>query len=230
VTPGFRNSADAAGLSAMLLRTPAEGYAAAAEAIAAADLGDATRRLRLPALVVVGEHDAATPVASAEALCRAIPDARLVVVPGAAHISTVEQPEAVLAALRDFLAVPAAGPYEAGLAVRRAVLGEAHVARATATATAFDRDFQAFITRAAWGEVWTRPHLDRRTRSLLTLAILAALGHREEFRLHVRAAANTGASPRDISEMLLHVATYAGVPAANSAMRLAKETLGEMEA
>lgn len=230
VTSGFRDTPDAAGLRAMLRRTPPEGYAAAAEAIAAADLADATRRLRLPALVVVGEHDEATPVASAEALRDAIPGARLVVLPGAAHIPTVEQPEAVTEALRGFLAVPAADPYEAGLAVRRAVLGEAHVARAVAAADAFDRDFQAHITRTAWGEVWTRPHLDRRTRSLLTLAILAALGHREEFCLHVRATPNTGANPRDIAEMLLHVSTYAGVPAANSAMRLAKETLQEMRA
>ena len=113
--------------------------------------------------------------------------------------------------------------------MRRQVLGEAHVARASGAITDFDRYFQHYITESAWGGVWSRPHFDRRTRSLLTLAILAALGHHEEFRLHVRATRNTGASPDDIAEMLLHVAVYAGIPAANSAVRLAKELLKEMD-
>jgi 4-carboxymuconolactone decarboxylase len=111
--------------------------------------------------------------------------------------------------------------------VRRQVLGSAHVERATKAATDFDRDFQAHITRTAWGGVWTRPGLDRRTRSLITLAVLASLGHEEEFKLHLRATRNTGASPADVSEMLLHISVYAGVPAANTAMRLAKEVLAE---
>jgi len=109
------------------------------------------------------------------------------------------------------------------------VLGEPHVARASAGITDLDRDFQAFITRTAWGGVWTRPHFDRRTRSILTLAMMAALGHHEEFKLHVRASRNTGCTPADIAELLIQVAAYAGIPAANSAVRLAKETLREME-
>ncbi len=120
--------------------------------------------------------------------------------------------------------------YAAGMAVRKQVLGEAHVARATAGITEFDRAFQEFITRTAWGGVWTRPGLDRRTRSLLTLAMMAALGHHEELRLHVRASANTGATPQDIAEVLIQVAAYAGIPAGNSAVRIAKEVLKEMEA
>jgi 4-carboxymuconolactone decarboxylase len=116
------------------------------------------------------------------------------------------------------------------MAVRRQVLGNAHVDRATAAVTDLDRDFQAFITRTAWGGVWTRPHFDRRTRSLLTLAVLAALGHQEEFKLHVRASRNTGATPADIAELLIHVSAYAGIPAANSAVRIAKETFKEMDA
>jgi 4-carboxymuconolactone decarboxylase len=114
--------------------------------------------------------------------------------------------------------------------IRRQVLGEAHVARATAAATDFDRDFQEFITRTAWGGVWTRPGLDRRTRSLLTLALMAALGHHEEFKLHIRAAPGNGATQADIAEMLIQVAAYAGIPAANSAVRVAKETFKEMQA
>ena len=116
--------------------------------------------------------------------------------------------------------------YETGLRARREVLGDAHVDRATAAATDFDRDFQRWITETAWGGVWTRPRLDRRTKSLLTIAILAALGH-EELELHLKAAKNTGATPEDIAEAFFHVAVYAGVPAANSAFKKAKQLFGE---
>ena len=115
--------------------------------------------------------------------------------------------------------------YEEGMQVRRAVLGDAHVERAAARQTAFDAPFQRFITETAWGGVWARPDLDRRTRSLITIAILATLGRHEELALHLRASANTGATPEEIREALLHVAVYAGVPAANSAIALAKDIL-----
>src|SRR5579884_2885026 len=104
--------------------------------------------------------------------------------------------------------------YERGMRVRREVLGDEHVERALARATALDADFQRFITEAAWGSVWARPGLDRRTRSLITIAILAARG-REEVALHLRASRNTGVTSDEIAEALLHVAVYAGVPAAN---------------
>ncbi|MEC9345630.1 MAG: 4-carboxymuconolactone decarboxylase [Pseudomonadota bacterium] len=119
--------------------------------------------------------------------------------------------------------------YAAGMAVRRAVLGDAHVDRASAAVTEVDADFQRFITEAAWGSVWTRPQFTRRERSIVTLALLAALGHEDELRLHVRATRNTGASVADIREAMMHVAVYAGVPAANAAMRVIKATLAEME-
>jgi len=119
--------------------------------------------------------------------------------------------------------------YERGLAVRKAVLGEAHVARASANATPFDRDFQAFITQHAWGGIWTRPGLDRRTRSLLTIAMLAALGHHEELKLHIRATRNTGATRDDVKEALMQVAVYAGVPAANAAFQHAKAAYAQMD-
>lgn len=228
ITPAFADSEAAAGLRAMLLRTDPEGYAGAAEAIAAADLTADTHSLRLPTLVIVGDQDLATPVTSAEALAAAIPGAMLVVLPDAAHIPTVEHPDAVSEAIAAFLAPAIDDYYEAGMAVRRQVLGAAHVDRATAAITDFDRAFQHFITRTAWGGVWTRPGLDRRTRSLLTLAMMAALGHHEEFRLHIRASRNTGATPEDIADMLIQVAVYAGIPAANSAVRIAKETFKEM--
>lgn len=115
--------------------------------------------------------------------------------------------------------------FERGMRVRAEVLGREHVARAVAETTDFDADFQRFITETAWGSLWARPDLDRRTRSLVTIAILAALG-REELGLHLRASRNVGVDPREISEVLLHVAVYAGVPAANTAFALAKKEFG----
>jgi 4-carboxymuconolactone decarboxylase len=119
--------------------------------------------------------------------------------------------------------------YEQGLATRRAVLGAEWVDAAQARKTAFDAPFQDLITEAAWGPGWSRPDLTRRERSLITLSILAALGRDEELVLHTRATANTGASPEDIREAMLHVAIYAGVPAANHAIKLVKQVLADME-
>ncbi len=119
--------------------------------------------------------------------------------------------------------------FDRGMATRRAVLGDQHVDGATARKTDFDDDFQTFITEGAWGSVWSRPGLSRRERSLLTLVLLAALGHEEEFAMHVRATANTGATAEDIKEALLHVAVYAGVPSANSAFRTAKQELAKLK-
>ena len=115
--------------------------------------------------------------------------------------------------------------YDRGMATRRRVLGDAHVDRAEACKTGFDDDFQRFITEGAWGSVWSRPGLTPRERSLITLALLAAGGHHEEVAMHTRATANTGATPDDLKEVLLHVAVYAGVPVANEAIRVVKQTL-----
>ena len=123
------------------------------------------------------------------------------------------------------LDAPDVARFEAGMRARRDVLGEAHVDRALARQTDFDAPFQRFITETAWGAVWARPDLDRRTRSLITIAILAALGRRDELELHLRATRNTGATADEVREALLHVAVYAGVPAANSAITLAKDVL-----
>ena len=120
--------------------------------------------------------------------------------------------------------------YENGMRVRREVLGDEHVDRATARVTELDADFQRFITEVAWGSLWARSDLDRRTRSLITIAILAALGRHEELALHLRASKNTGATPHEIAEALMHVAVYAGVPAANAAFALAKTELPQSSA
>ena len=118
--------------------------------------------------------------------------------------------------------------FETGMAVRRSVLGDAHVDRAEAAKTSFDEDFQRFITEGAWGSVWSRPGLSKRERSLVTIALLAALGHEEEVAMHVRATANTGATADDVKEVLLHVAVYAGVPAANKAIKIVKNAYADM--
>ncbi|MDQ0395753.1 4-carboxymuconolactone decarboxylase [Labrys monachus] len=120
--------------------------------------------------------------------------------------------------------------YKTGLATRRAVLGGPYVDAAVASTTAFNADFQTLITESAWGSVWSRDTISKRERSMLTIALLAALGHHDEVAMHVRATGNTGASMDDIKEALLHVAIYAGVPAANHAFKIAAKTYAEMDA
>ena len=116
-----------------------------------------------------------------------------------------------------------------GRATRTAVLGEAHVAQSDAKRNAFNADFLDFITEGAWGSVWSRPGLSKRDRSLLTIALMAALGHEEELAMHIRATRNTGASKAEVQETLLHIAVYAGVPFSNIAFRIAKEVYSELE-
>lgn len=117
---------------------------------------------------------------------------------------------------------------DTGMQVRRAVLGDAHVDRAESAKTPFDEPFQTLITEGAWGSVWAGDGLNLRERSLITLALLAAQGHWDEVAMHIRATANTGATPEDVREAFLHVAIYAGVPAANHALKIAKQTYAEM--
>lgn len=117
--------------------------------------------------------------------------------------------------------------HDTGMAVRREILGDDHVDRAIERTTEFTAPFQDYITRAAWGEVWARPGLERRARSMVTLAVLTALGREHELALHVRAALRNGLSPAEISEVLLHTAVYAGVPAANAGFAVAQRVLGE---
>jgi len=110
------------------------------------------------------------------------------------------------------------------------VLGDSHVDGAQARTTEFDADFQRFITEGAWGSIWSRPGLDRRNRSMLVIALMAALGHEDELAMHIRATRNTGATPEDVKEVLMMVAVYAGVPAANTAIRVAKQVYGDQAA
>ncbi|MDR6771711.1 4-carboxymuconolactone decarboxylase [Azospirillum sp. BE72] len=119
--------------------------------------------------------------------------------------------------------------YDRGMAVRRSVLGDAHVDRSLERATDFDADFQEFITKTAWGQIWTRPGLDIRTRSMLTIAMLAALGKDGELKLHIRATRNTGVTRDEVKEILMQAAVYAGVPAGNHAIALARAVYAEMD-
>ena len=119
--------------------------------------------------------------------------------------------------------------YKKGMQTRRSVLGDAHVDKAETNKTDFDADFQEYITSNAWGAVWNRPGLTKRERSLITIALLAALGHEDELAIHIKATKNTGATVEDVKEVLLHTAVYAGVPVANSAIKIAKEIFKSKE-
>ncbi|WP_372617746.1 alpha/beta fold hydrolase [Falsiroseomonas sp.] len=220
--------ASSRGLRRMLLATDPLGYAGAAAALRDARATELAGRIACPASVIVGERDIATPPALAEALRDMIPGATLTVIPEAAHLPTLERAEPVTAALLGHFAALAPQPgAEGGLAIRKAVLGEAHVARAQAAATPLDAAFQEWITANVWGGVWARPGLTKHQRSLLCLGMMAALGRHEEFELHVRATRRTGVTADELAEILLQVGAYAGVPAANSALKIARRILSE---
>jgi 3-oxoadipate enol-lactonase/4-carboxymuconolactone decarboxylase len=217
------------GLVQQLIETPDEGYAGCCAAIGGMDLLDEISAITAPTLVLCGAEDPATPVDMALAIHQRIAGSELVVIPRAAHLATAEQPErstaAILAHLDGYQDARARG-----MAVRRQVLGEAHVDRAVAGTSEVTAPFQDFITRAAWGSVWSRPGLDRATRSAITLGLLTALGQRDELAMHVRAARRNGLTPEQISEVLLHAAVYCGVPAANVAFGIADGVLAEERA
>jgi 3-oxoadipate enol-lactonase/4-carboxymuconolactone decarboxylase len=208
-----------------ILSTPDEGYAASCEAIDAMDLLGGLPSVTAPTLVISALRDPAIPPEHQVRIAAGIPGARLAAV-DAAHIPNVELPHQVTELVLGHLL--AHDPYADGMAVRRAVLGDEHVERAIARTTPLTAPFQDFITRYAWGDVWTRPGLDRRSRSMITVALLTGLKHEHELAMHLRAAIRNGLTPAEIAEVLLHTAVYAGVPTANRAFAIAQETLGEM--
>jgi 3-oxoadipate enol-lactonase/4-carboxymuconolactone decarboxylase len=216
-------------MRAMLVAQPAEGYAASCEVIEHMDLRDALPRIAAPTLVVAGRDDNATPPDHALRIAEGIRGATVVVLPDAAHLAPLEHPAAVARLVLEHLGAAPDALHDAGMAVRRAVLGDAHVDHAIAATTPLTAAFQDFITRYAWGSVWTRPELDRRTRSCITLAILCAHGREDELAMHVRAAVRNGLSQEEIAEVLLHTAVYAGVPAANAGLKIAQRVLAEPE-
>ncbi|MET9493824.1 3-oxoadipate enol-lactonase [Streptomyces sp. NPDC006552] len=200
-------------------------YAACCDALAAFDLRERLGQIRVPTLLVAGREDPATPPAHLREIADAVPGAGLVELAGASHLAVAERPAAVLAALRTHLGEQT----PRGMEVRRQVLGDAHVDRAQDRQTPFTARFQDFITRYAWGEIWTDPTLSRRERSMVTLTALVAHGHLDELAMHVRAARRNGLTPDEIGAVLQQCAVYVGVPAANAAFGVAQRVLAELD-
>ncbi|HEY8590598.1 MAG TPA: alpha/beta fold hydrolase [Naasia sp.] len=201
-----------------------ESYARCCEALAAFDRRADVGSIATRTLVLAGDSDGVVTPAAAEALGAAIPGARTVVLPGTGHQAHLERPAEVAALLAELL--PGAR-YEAGMRVRRAVLGDSWVDASLAGITPETEDFQRFITEYAWGSVWTRPGLDRRIRSAVTISSLVTGHHWHELELHLHAAQRNGLSREEIAEILLQTAIYAGVPAANSAFGVAKRVFSD---
>jgi len=210
----------------VLLATDPKGYAACAAAVRDLDTRSLLPKIKIPVLIISGDHDVSTPWAGhGDAIAAAIPRARVVHLP-AAHLSNLERPRSFGAALLEFLLpAPEGDRLEAGLAMRRSIAGAEYVDRAMADATGFTRDFQELITRYAWGTVWLRPALDPRTRRMLALTVLGALGRWDEFRWHTRLGLERELEPCDLKETLMQLSVYAGVPAGNTGFHIASEEL-----
>jgi 3-oxoadipate enol-lactonase / 4-carboxymuconolactone decarboxylase len=230
ITPPLaaRDPALVARLRGMLTGVDSESYAQCCEAIAGLDLRADLARIAAPTVVVAGEDDPAIPPTHSRAIADGIAGARLEIITPAAHVATYEQPGRIAALLLDHFR--AGGVLAAGFKTRRAVLGDAPVDRAIAATTELTAPFQEFITRYAWGDVWSRPGLARRDRSIATLAALVTLGAEHEIAIHVEAARRNGLTPDEIAEVLLHVAVYAGVPRANRAFAVARDVLEQGKA
>jgi len=230
-SPGFveREREVAARLLHSLQDADRFGYAAVCEALAGFDVRERLGEITVPVLAVTGEHDVVSTAEMAEAIAAGVRAGRSVVLPDVAHLAPAEAPAEIAALIRGHARSSATLQQvrDAGMRVRREVLGDEHVDRAVAGTTAFTRDFQELITEYAWGSIWTRPGLDRRSRSLITLTALVARGHHEELAMHLRAARTNGLTDDEIKELLLQTAIYCGVPDANTAFRIAQQVLFE---
>ena len=217
----------------MIASTSPEGYAACCDALADWDFTADLSRISAPTLVIAGEEDPSTPPSVMQILADGITGARFEVLSPAAHVANLEQAGAVTALLREHIA---GGGYARGrraahaqgMTVRRSVLGDAHVDRSVAGTTDFTAPFQDFITRTAWGDIWSRPGLDHELRRLLTIAVLTAVGNEHELDMHIRAALRAGVDADTIGEVLLHTAVYAGVPNSNLGFALGKQALADL--
>ena len=217
-----------ASIRSVFLGTDPVGYLGCCAALRDMNHGDLIKQIKAPTLVISGDRDVATPWSGhGERLAQEIPGAKAIHLT-AAHLSNIEQPHSFTTALLEFL-LPRRNTdtdsLQAGFEMRRAVLGDAHVDKAIAATTEFTRDFQELITRYAWGTIWSRPELDRRTRRLLVLAVTASLGRWEEFTLHLRAGLASDLELCDLKEVLLQTAVYAGVPAANTGFQIAADQI-----
>jgi 3-oxoadipate enol-lactonase / 4-carboxymuconolactone decarboxylase len=218
-----------------------DAYVQVCAVLAEHDVRDRLAEIDVPVLAVAGAEDVATPPDKLREIAAGVKDGRYVELPGVAHLSPAEAPDTVARLIRGHVLGEDA-PEEpvgnaddrtvrevrdAGFVVRREVLGDAHVDRSIAGTTDFTRDFQELITQYAWGSIWTRPGLDRRSRSLITLTALVARGHHEELEMHLGAARTNGLSVDEIKELLLQTAIYCGVPDANTAFRIAQRVFAE---
>ncbi|MEM7534529.1 MAG: 3-oxoadipate enol-lactonase [Chloroflexota bacterium] len=231
--PAFAETQPAAyrGYYNMLTRTPVDGYTGTCEALRDADMREQVGSITTPSLVICGAEDLATTPAMAQELADALPNSKLDLIDGAAHLPCIEQPDQMAAVIAQFLSSQSSvtEKFDQGMVVRRAVLGDRHVDRAEKNKTPFDAGFQRMITEFAWGMVWSGDTLDRRDRHLLTIGLMAALGKEHELAMHIRATQNTGVTSEEVKEVFHQVAVYAGVPAANRAFAVAKEVYAELE-
>jgi 3-oxoadipate enol-lactonase/4-carboxymuconolactone decarboxylase len=232
--PGFleREQGTASALLHALQDADDQGYIGVCQALADFDVRDRLGEIATPVLAVAGSADVTTTPEMLRTIAEQVKDGRYVELAGVSHLAPAEAPAVVARLIRQHvLGEPEVSdePLSDGMAVRRAVLGDAHVDRATANATDLTREFQEFITEYAWGGIWTRPGLDRRSRSMITLTALIARGHHEEFAMHVRAARTNGLTNDEIKELILQCAIYCGVPDANTAFRIAQGVLDELD-
>lgn len=227
-TDRFRqtNPQKVAQIRQMFLKTDLQAYINGCYAVRDADFREQLQNLAVETLVITGEEDPVTNVEQARFLASHISNAQLKILP-ARHLAATELPKEYAEVLIDFLlpSTPKGAIHNRGMMVRRTVLGDAHVDNAIANINEFNVDFQDFITRYAWGEIWTRPNLSKHNRSLITLAMLIALNRSKEFKMHVKAALNNGVTIEEIKEVIMQAAIYCGLPAANEAFHAAEEVL-----
>lgn len=219
------NPPEVASTRRTLLGTNPEGYAGCCAAVRDMDNIPLLQKIQTPTLVIFSDRDLSTPwTGNGEILARSVPGAKAIGLP-TAHLSNLEAPRSFSAALFDFVQKPGPDALETGSVKRREVLGDAHVDRAVANTSDFNREFQDLLTRYAWGTIWTRPHFDQRTRRILALTTLATRGSWDEFRMHLRTGLAHELESCDIKELLLELSIYAGIPAANTGFHIAIEEL-----
>jgi 3-oxoadipate enol-lactonase / 4-carboxymuconolactone decarboxylase len=210
---------------AMFLRSNVEGYSNCCAAIRDADFRKELQKVSVETLVITGDEDPVTNVEQAEFIANKIPYSHLRVL-HARHLSATELPKEFAENIIEFIAGETV--FEKGMHVRRTVLGNAHVDKANGNINSFNADFQEFISKYAWGEIWTRPELAKREKSLITMAMLIALNRPAEFKMHVKAAFNNGVTVAEIKEVIMQSAIYCGLPAANDAFHLALDVFKEL--
>ena len=222
------NLPEVASVRQRIVTTDPVGYAGCCSVVRDLDTTSLLEKIRASTLVISGDYDQSTPKASGDALAAAISGAKNMSLP-TAHLSNVERPRSFTVALLKFLLPPPKDLYAAGMERRRAALGDEHVDRAIAGINDFNAEMQKLIAQYPWGTIWTRPQFDQRTRRLLVLSMMVAMGRWEEFRLHLRTGLRHELEPCDVEDILLQAAVYAGIPIANTGFHIAAEELAQLE-